>query len=84
MNILPEHVLSCTATVCKLKYDTEFKSRILFKNGGSRIFSYKNFEDAKSRLENEIFIKNLAEREDMGVLTAKEIEIYLPADILKV
>ena len=84
MNILPEHVLSCTATVCKLKYDTEFKARILFKNGVSRTFSYENFEDAKSRLENEIFIRNRADREDKGVLTAKEMEIYLPADILKV
>ncbi|KAK6175346.1 hypothetical protein SNE40_013831 [Patella caerulea] len=80
-DILPTHSLSCTFLICKLKYGSTYGSKLFYENGSTDDRSYENLEEAKANLDQTVFEKNLNNR--ASVSRIKEIEIYLPAEILK-
>lgn len=79
-DILPESTLSCTAGICKLLYGEKRSARITEIDGSVRQFFFDECKDPIAELQKVIF--PTINRDDGSPF--KEVEIFLPADILKV
>ncbi|XP_071083349.1 uncharacterized protein [Haliotis cracherodii] len=80
MEVLPKATLSCTSSICKLRYGSTFKVRV--KNGEQdKEHVFSNQGETMTYLDNLVAEKKIDVRERGE--TVPEVEIELPAVILK-
>ncbi|KAL4226200.1 hypothetical protein ACF0H5_014186 [Mactra antiquata] len=80
-DILPTHTVSCTSTITTIRYDTRSHAKIIFKSPGKPDKHIETLDEIGRQELNEIvFMKGNERHEGHDV---KEVQVFLPLDILK-
>ncbi|XP_046544543.1 uncharacterized protein LOC124254743 [Haliotis rubra] len=81
IDILPKSILSCTSSICKLRYSTTYQVVVVHGDGRQEQRSFENHHATRAFLDGTVAVQQEEAREAGS--SFQEVHVLLPADILK-
>ncbi|XP_071082499.1 uncharacterized protein [Haliotis cracherodii] len=81
MDILPKSILSCTSSICKLRYSNTYQVIVVHSDGRQEQRTFENHKATRAFLDGTVAIQQEEAREAGSCF--QEVQVLLPADILK-
>lgn len=78
-NVLPHHALSCTSTICKIKYGPTKRVRITSCTMQVDEFDIAENVEAETKMKEALFKRSQREKGP----DIKEVEVFIPSELLK-
>lgn len=78
-NVLPHHALSCTSTICKIKWGPRKRVRITSCTMEVEEFDITDNDEAETKMKDALFKRSRRERGP----DIKEVEVFIPSDLLR-
>ncbi|XP_014781710.1 uncharacterized protein LOC106877344 [Octopus bimaculoides] len=77
-SVLPHHAISCTSTICMIKYGEKRHMKVRYNNGQVKEFDIEDNEESRTKIEDALFQR--ADREKGSDI--RSVELQLPSQIL--